>query len=546
MWGRHIMSYRTTIRHSSCIIDFVSRILIVLAALPGLAQNAAFKGTIVDAVTKAPIAGAGVKLYRGEEAVKSVGSDAQGVFRLAGLPDGLYRVDIQHSDYMRLASDEPAARPFAKSVGGPEPLLTAPLVPLAQLRGQVLNASREPIKGVPVGMRRPWQQHWVQTTITGDEGRFLFRQLEPGSWILAALPSFRLQNSDPKKNPKPIDAPGAEDGQRVGWATTYFPNTTVLADAARIILRPGAGLNGHDIILRTVPLRRLSGVVIDDAGNPIANAVVMLGDRINPGSNGAILVTNADGRFSFDGGTDGEWRAFAQTLPSERGALKGSVDFYVSRTDSTDIVVRVAAPFPVTGVVEREEPRDKEGKRKVTAVYLLPQGAGPDMNADAVHEQDGNFVLRKVYAGRYRVLPAGYVPGYYVASIWYGNQEVTSREFDIVSPPLPLRIVYKSGAARATGKVDRGGGAWAVLLPQDEALRDSDQHVRTVKCDANGRFAIDSLRPGDYYAFAFDRVEKELLEDVAFVRRLSPRAVRVEARPGETATVELSPLVWAD
>jgi hypothetical protein len=85
-----------------------------------------------------------------------------------------------------------------------------------------------------------------------------------------------------------------------------------------------------------------------------------------------------------------------------------------------------------------------------------------------------------------------------------------------------------------------------VLVPQDEALRDPDQFIRTARCAAYGKFAIESLRPGSYYAFAFDRVRKEMLEDVEFMRKIVPRAVRVEVRHGETANFDLVPQVWPD
>jgi hypothetical protein len=69
-------------------IGFVGWIVLVLVAIPALAQSGAIEGIVVDAVTKAPIAGAAVKLYSGDKAVQSAGSDAQGTFRIAGVPDG--------------------------------------------------------------------------------------------------------------------------------------------------------------------------------------------------------------------------------------------------------------------------------------------------------------------------------------------------------------------------------------------------------------------------------------------------------------------------
>ncbi len=520
-------------------------IVFVLVAIPALAQSGAIEGSVVDAVTKAPIVGAVVTLYRGDKAVQSVGSDTQGLFRLAGLPDGQYRVVIDHSGHLPLASDHAAAQTFVTSAATAEVRLRAELVPLGQLAGRVLSPTRESMKGVPVGLRRPWDDQWTQTTISGDDGRFHFRHLEPGTWILAAMPSFRISLPDPSKNPKPVSDPAEEEGQRVGWATTFFPGTLDLAGAEKIVLRPGALLDGYNVKLRTVPLRRLSGVVIDEDGNPAPKAGVSLIDVANKGANGALRMTDRDGRFEFDSGKDGEWRIFAQLAQSGR-TLKGYIDLRVSRSDLAGIEVRLTAPFPLKGFVEREEPRDKDGNRKLTAVHLIPQAASPDVQESAFHEQDGSFVLKNVYRGRYRVLPAGYVPGYYVASIWYGDQEVITQAIDIVNPPLPLKIVYRSGAGRATGTVDRGEGTSVVLVPQDEALRDSFQFIRTARCGAYGKFAIDSLRPGSYYAFAFDRVRREMLEDVEFVRKLVARAVRVEVRHGEAASLELSPQVWPD
>src|SRR4029077_1247660 len=117
-------------------------------------------------------------------------------------------------------------------------------------------------------------------------------------------------------------------------------------------------------------------------------------------------------------------------------------------------------PFPLKGSVEREEPRDPDGNRKVTGVYLIPQGATADVQVAAFHEQDGSFVLKNVYRGRYRVLPVGFVPGYYVASVLYGDRDVTTHAIEVMTRPLPLKVVYRSGTGRAAGTVERGEGAW--------------------------------------------------------------------------------------
>lgn len=515
------------------------RILLAVAVLPALAQSGAMRGVVTDAVTKAPVSGAAYWVHSGEKILQTGKSDGQGSFLVEGLAEGSYRLVVRHDDYLPYAGLPFSIRGTAASEWKAE------LVPLARIAGRVLSPNREPLAGVPVAMRQPWQTEWTQTTTAGADGQFRFARLTPGTWILAAVPGFRFQRADPKSKQDAVPQPEAEEGERTGWATTFYPSATSLADAGKIVLRAGTALEGHDVNLRTVTLRRISGTVIDDAGQPAAKAMVALRDLANRGANSALTTADAEGHFQFDAAMEGDWRLFAQVA---RGGvtLKGYAEVRVPRQDLPDVSVRLGPPFAAAGVVEREEPRDGEGKRKVTAVYLIPEEASADVQVSAFHAQDGSFVLKNVYRGRYRVLPAGFVPGYYVASVWYGDQEVTSRAIEIADPPLPLRVVYKSGAGRAAGTVDRGDGAWAVLVPQDEALRDSDQFVRMARCGAGGRFSIGSLRPGSYYAFAFDRVQREMFEDVEFVRRLMPRAVRVEVRAGGTADFTLAPEVWPD
>lgn len=517
----------------------------MVAVLPVCAQDGVVEGTVTDALSKAPVAEAVVRLYRGEKAVHNVMSDAQGIFKVEGLAEGSYHVEIQSVDHLSMAVDHPAARPFLLSAANKHVRLRVELIPLGGVAGRILNPEGEPVKGAPVAMRRLWDVQWTQISTTDDKGLFRFARLEPGAWILAGLPTMKIMHSDPAKNPKPIAAPGDEEGQRVGWAATFFPGVLDLPSADKIVVRPGAMMEGYDIKLRTTPLRRVSGLVLDEQDKPVPKAALSFTDVVNKGSNGVLKAADGEGRFEVDAVPDGEWRVFAQAKRGEH-TLKGFAELRVSRRDVSGVRVQLQSPFAVRGMVEREEPRDQEGKRKVTVVHLIPEGASADVQESTPHAQDGSFVLKNVYAGQYRVLSAGYVPGYYVASIWYGEQEVTTQPVTITSPPLALKIVYRSGAGSASGTVERGQGSWVVLVPQDEALRDAYQFIRTAKCGEFGKFSIDSLRPGSYYAFAFDRVRREMLEDPEFVRRLAPQALRVEIRHGEAATLELRPQVWPD
>ncbi|MBL8210875.1 MAG: carboxypeptidase regulatory-like domain-containing protein [Bryobacterales bacterium] len=511
----------------------------LLCALSQLLSAAAVEGTVTDALSKAPIPNAVIRLYGEGDTVASAKSDAQGQFRFDDLREGRYRAVPTHDDYALPPDHHPSRRSLLLANGGPPTRLNIELLPVAQLSGRVLSPAREPIPNVPVGMRRPWHKHWRQITHANAEGLFRFPRLEPGPWILAAIPHLRVQASANIKIPKPIDSPPTgDDAQPTGWTTTYFPNVTDSAGAARIVLQPGTRLDAYDLTLRTVALRRVSGTVLDEDNKPVPNAVVRVVDVATQGSNQASTAANAEGRFEFTSAHDGDWRLFAQTQKITP-ARKGFGEIHISRRDLSGVTVRLSSPFSVAGMVERDQPRNAEGNRGVTAVYLLPEESPSDTASMAFHKQDGSFVIKNIYPGRYRVLPAGYIPGYYVASAHYGDQDVTSQPIDIANPPLVLKIVYRAGAASLSGTVDRAPNATVVLVPRDEALRDDGQHIRTASCDGQGRFQIDSLRPGPYYAFAFDRVVDTLqLEALDFIRKLAPTAINVDLKHAEAATLD--------
>jgi hypothetical protein len=194
--------------------------------------------------------------------------------------------------------------------------------------------------------------------------------------------------------------------------------------------------------------------------------------------------------------------------------------------------------------LERDSPSDADTPKP--ALTLVPQD-GADELYDAVKDATGGrFVFNTVYPARYRLKAISSAAGHYVASVYYGDTDVTAQAFQITNPPLTIRVVERRGAARVTGSVEDCAGGRVVLVPEDDSMRGFVAHTKTARCDANGRFSMESLRPGGYYAFAFDRVHEEMLEDNAFVRRIAPGAARVELKHGETKNIELRRQAWPD
>jgi hypothetical protein len=157
----------------------------------------------------------------------------------------------------------------------------------------------------------------------------------------------------------------------------------------------------------------------------------------------------------------------------------------------------------------------------------------------------GTFRIQNVYCDRYTIEVNGRPGGSYLASMLLGDREVMGQEVDLVPGLPPLRVIFKPATGRVRGTVENGAGATVVLLPKEEALQNY-QYIRSVGCDREGRFEIDSLKPGDYYAAAFAAPDMTALEDPEFIRTFSSRTAQVQVDNGAAASLDLKLMPWPE
>ena len=72
--------------------------------------------------------------------------------------------------------------------------------------------------------------------------------------------------------------------------------------------------------------------------------------------------------------------------------------------------------------------------------------------------------------------------------------------------------------------------------------------MRFTECDTAGRFELDSLRPGDYYALAVRGLDKEALADPSLVPDIAKldRAEPIRVEPATIAVRNLQIVSWHD
>ncbi len=524
---------------------------LALSVLRLAAQNSgAVDGRAIDSATRLGIGGVKVEVTAEEgntATLASVTTDPGGAFHVPSLAPGKYTASFQRNGYGDPQSDDDVELPFAISGSGDTARLAVELTPRSALRGRLLDADGRPMPGIHMQLLR---LHYlgVYATDSDAEGRFAFENVRPTAYTIAAKP----EDSREMRTPPPV-----RGTELMRWVATYYPGVSERTLAVPIVIPPGTDLGGYEFRLAASPAYRIRGTVVDEAGAPMAHARVELKTEGEAG-NEAIAVTGRDGRFEFPGVVAGWWYCTAETggppeAPNGPSVviagwvtkLRGYATLAVGHRDVDGLEIRVAPPFAVGLTVERES-RGGEAAEAGTGSILLNalDGVGEMVGARS-QERGGQRQFEHVFAGRYRISMGDAEPGYYLAAAMLGGRDILGQEFELAPGAPEIRAVFRPLPGGVNGTVDGGDHTTVVLLPQEEALRDLDAVPKALR-RADGRFEIDSLRPGGYYAWAFERLDVEALRDPAFVRTLAARAASVHVNRGETASLALSITPWPE
>ncbi len=522
--------------------------ILVLAALPAILfghGGAPVEGVVIDSATQRGIAGVGVSVVSTSaqhRVTYTTTTDSEGAFRIGSIDqDGEYK-----AEFVKRGFREAPARPFTLAAATGPVRLHVELAPHPQLRGRVVDAAGHPVSEASVQMLGAGS-NWVLDAPVGKDGVFVYQDSLPSSaFFLRAV-------ADPKLPP-----PESTKDETVVWAPTYSPSGTDRSQAVRVVWRGDRDLDGYEIRLQAVPVFHVRGVVVDDTGKPVAGAAVkLLPAEILVGvlqpvqlKPEAQTVTPAEGIFEFPSVRAGDWQLAAEWKRGDR-TLSGFAAGRMSHTDWENVRVALGTPFAVSGVAEVPEGGDPQSRSVIGAVMLVPaDGSAAPRPAPSVYEQDGSFEIRDVLPGRYRIqLTELEEDSGYLDSVRFGGREVLGQTVDLMDGSLPIRVIYKANGGRVQGTAEHCGAA--VVFPKDAALHVSiwsqiGQFIRVGKCDSAGKFQIGRLRPGDYYAAAFDRLPEDAMMDQAFVVGLvgSGESVRVEA--GQSTTVTLKAMPWPE
>jgi len=500
---------------------------IIGALLPVASASQPVEGTVVDSVTGAGVPNATVTLERGGRILHRATCSPLGFWRIEGVEAGDYRSTFSAPGYVAPEMNTRVTRSFHidATVVTSVVKLDAKLMPAATLSGRVTDPDEKPVGGSEVNLTVSGS-FVSQSMTTGPDGMFRFNNVSPGSYLLDAQP------------PADRKPPPPRAGEDFGWVRTYYPNGSGPDLAVKIEVNAGWQMTGQDIHLHPVPVHHIRGIVTDEKGEPVPRAPVKLILDSDIHAKAIQNPAKEDGSFEFKGVHDGGWQLSSSSEVSGL-KVKGSRWIRVAGHDIDRLDLHLTPPFTVQGTVEVPGDSDHPGG----CVMLAPEegGSGDDIPKPGC---DGarNFSFADVYRRSYRIEPIVFpADTYYLASITMGGRDVLGQVVELQPGSLPVHIVYKETGGTLRGTVADCADATVVVVPQEAALRKSVYYrmIRRAACTDGGNFQILNLRPGHYYAYAFDHDRQQLHEFAEMDQSLVNRAVSVNIRDGETETIAL-------
>jgi len=528
----------------------MERLLVFVVLAPVLlAQNyGVIEGTVTDSNSQAGIPNVSVQVRAvdGRSAGYVGKTDSSGQFRIERVMPGDYSASYLGANYAPPDFSQGAYKPFHVAAGGDPSRIRVQLAPLGRFSARVVDEDGNPVARAQLLLVR-LRGNGGSAGYTDPQGALTLCFLPAGDYVLLARPVLAGTLLGEKEEARTKLPEHPREGERYQWMSTYFPNALDRSEAETIRIRAGSDLSGYVIRLRTAQVFTVDGVVSDGEGVPVPKALLTLAapDALIAGVETRVAA-DAEGHFEFPAVPSGTWSIAAEGSRNHL-ILKGAGTVTVSARNVADLSVHLAAPFTLTGTVERQEQTTSttQSPRFGSGVQLFNSHWEAIPTANAVQDQDGNFQLKDIYPGRYRIVPVGAMPGYYVDSVTMGGSNVLGQEVDLAAGSQPIRIVYRANPARLRGTVEDGGGSTVFLVPQEEGLL-STSFIRSILCDGSGRFEMGNLRPGDYYAFAFDHADIVALTDASFVRALVSQAAPVHVDAGEIGSVNLRVTGWPE
>ena len=537
--------------------------------LQATAPRGSVTGTVIVSGTSAPIADAEIAISTPEGLLETT-TDARGRFVIANVPAGKQTVLIR-ADGFFVESPTPNA-PFAARAEVPVTVTTGaapvaiPNVSMVQggtVSGRVVDPQGNPLPFTRVQALRPGATlnsgavPNVANRMTDDRGEYRMFFVPPGEYVIQA----QVQAGRPPSGVAP------RPGEVSTLVSTLFPDTTDMAQAGKVIVKPGEEVQGIDISvkLETAILQppapkptggfKISGLVIDGLLPIVGGGVLMLGSEAEPPRQvGTVIIGGTPGAFEIPSVLPGNYDLFVSMghtagSPGPGGGTLawGRTTVQVLDHDIENVRMTIHPSMDVPGVVKIDgKPAPEGGTLKIG---LSPTGSASTLAnyrgiLDRTQTPDGNgkVTIPRAAEGNYQVFIQG-ADNLTIADVRQNGANILVSGIDVRSaPPAPFEVLLTSDGGAVEGVVSNidktpAGGATVLLVPADKQLLSL---FKTATAGADGKYAFRGVRPGEYKVFAGapvalppGRLAPELLQ------RIESGGANVSVKPAARVTVNV-------
>lgn len=492
-------------------------------------------------------------------------SDTEGKFSFQGIQPGRYTLTAQHAGYttrIYLApGDGSTANVLTLADGQHVTELSIALADQTVLSGKVTDDAGDPMSGVTVSPMRAVLLNGRMRIATagagvrtGSAGAFELT-VATGRWYL----SFSIPRPAAPVRARPNAAPPGTLGQpERDYVTTYYPGVTELASAQAIDAAVGQQISGLDTRLRKTLVYHVRGKIASNlppdlaARGPLRILAWQEAGDSKVGAFDEGHTAQPDGTFDIAGLTPAAW-TLTVVRQTERRESLGRQIVQVGNQNVEDVVIALQVPVDVRGsvrAVPQQPPGFNPSPQTVTPLQVRLSPLGPLLNsAVSPVQSDGAFTLKNVEAGTYRVdlFPP---PGSYVKSVVFDGQECIDTGIDLGNGARSaLQIVLSMTAGQIIGAVtdpDQGppSVSYVTIVPEGTppsaaAVYRPELH-RTVQTDPSGQFAVNSVVPGTYRVYAWERLDALSFSDPEFLKLFDSQSAVVTATEDNSEQASLT------
>lgn len=487
-------------------------------------------------------------------------TNSEGSYEIRDLPAGRYSVMASKGSFVtaqygqRRPSDP--GTPIELAEGQTADKVNFVLSRGAIITGRIVDDGGEPVAGANVQAMRFQSMGGTQRLVPGgseggndrtdDQGHYRLYGLPPGDYFVSA--TNRNDNFGP---------PGMNNTETDGFAPTYFPGTSSVAEATRITVKTGQEASAPFALI-VARMAKVRGRVLNSSGEPVGRSMLMMtpadpmmGFMSFSSSNNAMI--DATGGFQFTNVAPGRYNINVRPMGMPGGPSEfATMPITVGGDDIDNVVITTSPGASVRGVIVTDDgtpPPFRADQVQIFQSATEPatpmMGGGPTrVHDDFTFEMSGLFGRRLLRAN----VGMGQSAGWFLKSIHYDSEDVTDSGIDF-QPGRNydgVQVIFTQKTTDLSGVVtdDRNRpivDATVIVFPMNsERWGFQSRYGRVARPDTNGRYNIRNLPAGDDYAIVAVRsLEPGQGTDPAFLARAREAAKTFSLAEGETKSVDV-------